>query len=79
MFLGLLGSAAGATWSLSLDLGAGVGALYGGLALFVTGLLLIPMNARMSSAIPTGFIVTALLLFLMVLGGLFWIVGVVER
>jgi hypothetical protein len=37
------------------------------------------MNARMSSAIPTGFIVTALLLFLMVLGGLFWIVGVVER
>ena len=46
---------------------------------FVIGLLLIPMNARMSSAIPTGFIVTALLLFLMVLGGLFWIVGVVER
>jgi hypothetical protein len=79
LFLGLLGAAAGVTWSLALDLGAGVGALYGGLALFVIGLLLIPANARISFSVPTGFIVTALLLFLMALGGLFWIVGAIER
>jgi hypothetical protein len=79
LFLGLLGSAAGVMWSLALGVGAGAGAMYGGLALVVVGLLLIPANARAGSSVPTGFVLTTLLLFLMALGSLFWIVGVIER
>lgn len=66
-------------WSLALGLGAAVGAMYGGLSLVIVGLFLIPANARMNFSIPTGFVVATLLLFLAVLGSLFWMIGAIER
>jgi hypothetical protein len=75
LVLGMMGSGAGAMWSLALDMGAGVGALYGGLVAFGLGIVMIPLNNRMGTTIPLGFISMALLLFFMLLGALFWMVG----
>ena len=71
----MVGSGAGATWSLAIEKGAGVGALYGGLVAFALGMLMIPLNNRIGTTLPLGCISVALLLFLMLLGALFWMVG----
>lgn len=78
-FLGLLGGGAGALWSLALDLGAGVGMLYGWLVAFILGLVMIPLNNRIGTTLPLGCISIALLLFLALLGALFWLVGAAVR
>jgi len=77
LLLGMVGSGAGAMWSLALELGAGVGALYGGLTAFALGMVMIPLNNRIGTTLPLGCISVALLLFLMLLGALFWMVGAV--
>jgi hypothetical protein len=73
--MGIVGSGAGAMWSLALELGAGVGALYGWLVAFVLGIVLIPLNNRIGTTLPLGCISVGLLLFFMLLGTLFWLVG----
>jgi len=75
LLLGMMGSGAGAMWSLALALGAGVGALYGGLVAFALGMVMIPLNNRIGTTLPLGCISVGLLLFLMLLGALFWMVG----
>ena len=75
LLLGMMGSGAGAMWSLALELGTGVGALYGGLVAFALGVIMIPLNNRIGTTLPLGCISVALLLFLMLLGALFWMVG----
>ena len=75
LLLGMVGSGAGAMWSLALELGAGVGALYGGLGAFALGMVMIPLNNRIGTTLPLGCISVGLLLFLMLLGALFWMVG----
>jgi hypothetical protein len=77
--LGMLGGGAGAMWSLALDLGAGVGLLYGWVAAFTLGLVLIPLNNRIGTTLPLGCISVALLLFMALLGALFWMVGAAVR
>jgi hypothetical protein len=77
--LGILGSTAGAMWSLALDEGFAVGAFYGGLAAFGLGMIMIPLNNRIGTTLPLGCISVALLLFLALLGFLFWIVGAAVR
>lgn len=62
-------------WSLALGLGAGIGVLCGGLATFVLGMILIPLNNQVGTTIPMGLVSVALLLFLMLLGALFWGIG----
>ena len=74
--LGILGSWAGAMWSLALELGAGVGMLYGGIVAFGLGVVMIPLNNRIGTTLPLGCISVGLLLFLALLGALFWMVGV---
>jgi hypothetical protein len=75
LLLGMVGSGAGAMWSLALEMGAGVGALYGGLVAFALGMVMIPLNNRIGTTLPLGCISVALLLFMMLLGSLFWLVG----
>jgi len=75
LLLGMVGSGAGATWSLAIEKGAGVGALYGGLVAFALGMVMIPLNNRIGTTLPLGCISVALLLFMMLLGALFWMVG----
>jgi hypothetical protein len=77
--LAMLGGGAGAMWSLALDLGAGVGMLYGGLVAFGLGMVMIPLNNRIGTTLPLGCISVGLLLFLMLLGALFWMVGAAVR
>lgn len=77
--LGMLGGLAGAMWSLALDLGAGVGILYGWLVAFVLGIIMIPLNNRIGTTLPLGCISVGLLLFLALLGALFWMVGAAVR
>jgi len=77
--LGIVGSGAGAMWSLALELGPGVGALYGGLVAFGLGTIMIPLNNRIGTTLPLGCISVGLLLFLALLGALFWMVGVAVR
>ncbi|MBN2099393.1 MAG: hypothetical protein JW753_07330 [Dehalococcoidia bacterium] len=77
--LGMMGSGAGAMWSLALELGPGVGALYGGLAAFGLGMIMIPLNNRIGTTLPLGCISVGLMLFLALLGTMFWIVGVAVR
>jgi len=77
--LGMLGGGAGAMWSLALELGAGVGALYGWLVAFVLGMVMIPLNNRIGTTLPLGCISVGLLLFLALLGALFWMVGAAVR
>ena len=74
LILGMLGGGAGAMWSLALDAGPWVGALYGGLAAFFLGTIMIPLNNRIGTTLPLGCISVGLLLFLMLLGALFWLV-----
>jgi len=75
----LRGGGAGAMWSLALDLGPGVGMLYGGLVAFGLGMVMIPLNNRIGTTLPLGCISVGLLLFLMLLGALFWMVGATVR
>lgn len=77
--LGMVGSGAGAMWSLALELGAGIGALYGGLVAFGLGMIMIPLNNRIGTTLPLGCISVGLLLFLAFLGALFWMVGIAVR
>ena len=79
LILGVGGSGAGAMWSLALELGAGVGALYGGLVAFGLGVVMIPLNNRIGTTLPLGCISVGLLLFLALLGALFWMVGAAVR
>lgn len=79
LILGMVGSGAGAMWSLALDLGAGIGALYGGLVAFGLGMIMIPLNNRIGTTLPLGCISVGLLLFLAFLGALFWMVGIAVR
>lgn len=74
LILGLLGGAAGAMWSLALDAAVWTGALCGGLVAFGLGTIMIPLNNRIGTTLPLGCISIALLLFLMLLGALFWLV-----
>lgn len=66
-------------WSLALELGAGIGALYGGLVAFGLGMIMIPLNSRIGTTLPLGCISVGLLLFLSLLGALFWMVGAAVR
>jgi hypothetical protein len=75
LFLGVMGGWAGAMWSLAIGSGAGPGALYGGLGAFALGIVMIPLNNRIGTTLPLGCISIALLLFLMLLGTLFWMIG----
>ena len=75
LILGIIGGGAGAMWSLALARGALVGALYGGLVAFSLGIVMIPLNNRIGTTLPLGCISVGLLLFLMLLGALFWMVG----
>jgi len=75
----MLGGGAGAMWSLALELGPGVGMLYGGLVAFGLGMVMIPLNNRIGTTLPLGCISVGLLLFLMLLGALFWMVGATVR
>ncbi len=77
--LGILGSLSGAMWSLALQEGPFRGALYGGLAAFGLGMIMIPLNNRIGTTLPLGCISIALLLFLALLGLLFWMVGAAVR
>ncbi len=79
LLLGMVGSGAGTMWSLALELGPGVGALYGGLVAFALGMVMIPLNNRIGTTLPLGCISVALLLFMMLLGALFWMVGTAVR
>lgn len=79
LIMGMLGGGAGAMWSLALGLGPGVGALYGGLVAFALGLVMIPLNNRIGTTLPLGCISVALLLFLGLLGALFWMIGAAVR
>ena len=73
--LGLLGSWAGALWSLALQEGPWIGAMCGGVAAFGLGMIMIPLNNRIGTTLPLGCISVGLLLFFMLLGALFWMVG----
>ena len=75
LLLGMMGAWAGAMWSLAVGSGAGPGALYGGLGAFALGIVMIPLNNRIGTTLPLGCISVALLLFLMLLGTLFWMIG----
>jgi len=66
-------------WSLALQEGPFRGALYGGLAAFGLGMIMIPLNNRIGTTLPLGCISIALLLFLALLGLLFWMVGAAVR
>lgn len=74
LVLGLLGGLAGAMWSLALEAGFWPGALCGGLAAFLLGTAMIPLNNRIGTTLPLGCISVGLLLFLTLLGALFWLV-----
>ncbi len=76
LILGLLGGAAGSLWGLALDAGVWTGVLWGGLVAFCLGTIMIPLNNRMGTTLPLGCISVALLLFLMLLGALFWLVRI---
>ena len=77
--LGLLGSLAGVTWSLAVEHSPSLGALYGGIAVFLFGAVVIPLNSRIGTTLPLGLISVALLLFLTALGAAFWLVGLALR
>ncbi len=49
LLLGLFGAGAGAVWSLAVGFGADIGALCGGLGVFLLGLVLLPLDARPQS------------------------------
>lgn len=74
LVLGLLGGLAGAMWSLTLEAGFWTGAFCGGLAAFFLGTVMIPLNNRIGTTLPLGCISVGLLLFLTLLGALFWLV-----
>ena len=50
-----------------------------GLAAFGLGMIMIPLNNRIGTTLPLGCISVGLLLFLMLLGALFWMVGMAVR
>jgi len=77
--LGMLGSLAGSMWSLALEEGPFQGAMYGGLVAFGLGIVMIPLNNRIGTTLPLGCISIGLLLFLALLGALFWMVGAAVR
>lgn len=78
VLLGLLGSAAGAIWSAALGFGGGVGALFGGLGMFIPGFLLVPLGIEARDlGFPPALFYVGLLLFTMLLGGLIWIIRLV--
>ena len=72
LLLGLFGSAAGAAWSLALGFGIGVGALYGGIIVFVLALFLVPINSRMGTARSFGMMALVLLTLEMLVGLVVW-------
>ena len=76
---GLVGSGAGAMWSLALGHGAAVGALCGGLILLALGLVLVPVNARLGTTFPLGMAAIVLLFLEMVMGAVVWGIRVALR
>jgi hypothetical protein len=72
LLLGLFGSAAGAAWSLAVGFGAGVGALYGGIIIFVLGLFLVPINSRMGTTSSLGMMAVVLFTLEMLVGLVVW-------
>jgi len=72
LLLGLFGSGAGAIWSLALGFGAGIGALCGGLGVFVLGLVLVPLDARAGKTFSLGIAALVLLAIEMALGAIVW-------
>jgi hypothetical protein len=72
LLLGLFGSGAGAMWSLALGFGAGIGALCGGLGVFVPGLVLVPLDARVGRTFSLGLAALVLLTIEMALGAVVW-------
>jgi hypothetical protein len=72
LLLGLFGSGAGAMWSLALDFGAGIGALCGGLGVFVLGLVLVPLDARAGKTFSLGIAALVILALEMALGAVVW-------
>ena len=79
LLLGLVGSGAGAMWSLALGRRAASGALWGGLILFLPGLVLVPINARLGKRSPFGVTAIVLLFLAMVMGAIVWGIRVALR
>jgi hypothetical protein len=72
LLLGLFGSRAGALWSLALGFGAGIGALCGGVGVFVLGLVLVPLDARAGKTFSLGIAASVILAVEMALGAIVW-------
>lgn len=72
LLLGLFGAAAGATWSLALGFGSGIGALCGGLGVFALGIVLVPLDARAGKAFSLVIAALAILAAEMALGAIVW-------
>jgi hypothetical protein len=72
LLLGLFGSGAGAMWSLALGFGAGIGALCGGLGVFVLGLVLVPLDARAGKTFSLGIAALVILALQIALGAVVW-------
>lgn len=70
--LALFGSGAGATWGLALGFGAGIGALCGGVGVFVLGLVLLPMDARVGQTLSLWIAALVLLIVEVVIGAVVW-------
>ncbi len=77
LMLGLLGAVAGTMWGLALEASIWAAALSGGLVAFLLGTVMIPLNNRIGTTLPLGCISIGLLLFLALLGSLFWLVRLV--
>jgi hypothetical protein len=72
LLLGLFGGGVGATWSLALGFGAGIGALCGGLGMFALGVVLVFLGARAGRAFPLVMVSLAILVLEMAQGAIVW-------
>jgi hypothetical protein len=72
LLLGFFGAGAGGSWSLAFGFGAGIGALCGGLGVFVLGLVLVPLDARAGKAFSLVMAALVILTAEMALGAVAW-------
>ncbi len=72
MLLGLFGAGVGAVWSIAVGFGADVGALCGGLGVFILGLVLVPLDARVGKAVSLVAAAMAILAIEMAIGAIVW-------
>lgn len=57
---------------LALGFGAGIGALCGGLGMFILGMVLVPLDARIGKAFSLGVAALAILAAEMAIGAIVW-------